>query len=454
MLNMTIVNLFQQQKPIKMKKKIILIFLAVCSIQVSVSQTIDSVKLDGYFKALEENNKFMGSVALMRNGEIVYSNQIGFSDIETKKKPDDHTKYRIGSVSKTFTATLVFKAVEEGKLDLEQTLDAFFPSVKNSNLITIGNLLNHRSGIYNFTSDEVYPTYNTEPKSKEELLSIISKYDSAFEPNSKSEYSNSNYVLLSFILEMVYKKSFADILDEKIIEPVGLEDTFFGAKIKTENNEANSYKGDWEKQPETDMSIPMGAGGIVSTPTDILLFAEALFNYKIISGNSLSTMETLKDNYGMGLFKMPFNEKYSFGHTGGIDGFSSVFGYFPVEKSAFALTSNGSNFNNNDIAIALLSVLFQQPFEIPSFETYTVTSEDLDVYMGVYSSPGFPLKITITKSGNILMAQATGQPSFGLDATEKDKFKFDQAGIVLEFDPTKNQMTLKQAGGVFELTKE
>ncbi|WP_026809888.1 serine hydrolase domain-containing protein [Arenibacter latericius] len=437
-----------------MKKKFILLFLAALSLQVSISQTIDSVKLDDYFNALEENNKFMGSVSLKKDGEIIYTKQIGFSDIETKKKPDDNTKYRIGSISKTFTAALVFRAIEEGKIKLEQTIEGYFPTVKNSNLITIANLLNHRSGIYNFTNDEAYLEYNTEPKSEEEMLSIISKYDSAFEPNSKSEYSNSNYVLLSFILEKLYKKSFAEILSEKIVDPIGLKNTYFGGKIDIEKNEANSYKGDWEKQSETDMSIPLGAGGIVSTPTDILLFAEALFNYKIISEESVTQMQTLKDNYGMGLFKMPFYEKYSFGHTGGIDGFSSMFGYFPEEKSAFALTSNGSNFNNNDIAIALLSALFNRDFTVPSFETYEVSSDDLEMYLGVYSSPSFPLKISITKSGAILMAQATGQPSFNLDATEKDKFKFDQAGIVMEFDPANNQMTLKQGGGVFVLTKE
>lgn len=437
-----------------MKKKFILLFLAALSLQVSISQTIDSVKLDDYFNALEENNKFMGSVSLKKDGEIIYTKQIGFSDIETKKKPDDNTKYRIGSISKTFTAALVFRAIEEGKIKLEQTIEGYFPTVKNSNLITIANLLNHRSGIYNFTNDEAYLEYNTEPKSEEEMLSIISKYDSAFEPNSKSEYSNSNYVLLSFILEKLYKKSFAEILSEKIVDPIGLKNTYFGGKIDIEKNEANSYKGDWEKQTETDMSIPLGAGGIVSTPTDILLFAEALFNYKIISEESVTQMQTLKDNYGMGLFKMPFYEKYSFGHTGGIDGFSSMFGYFPEEKSAFALTSNGSNFNNNDIAIALLSALFNRDFTVPSFETYEVSSDDLEMYLGVYSSPSFPLKISITKSGAILMAQATGQPSFNLDATEKDKFKFDQAGIVMEFDPANNQMTLKQGGGVFVLTKE
>ena len=439
-----------------MKKYILLLFISIITFQFSFSQTIDTLKLNNYFKSLDLNNKFMGSVALLKNGEIIYKNQVGYTDITTQKKPNENTKYRIGSISKTFTAVLIFKAVEEGKLNLEKTLDNYFPNLKNSNSITISNLLNHRSGIHNFTNEKEYLEYNTEPKTENEMLSIILKFDSDFKPNSKSEYSNSNYVLLSYILEKTYNKTFFKILKEKITQPIKLKNTFFGDKINLKNNESNSYSfnGEWEIQTETDMSIPLGAGGIVSTPNDLLKFSEALFNYKIISKNSLSKMKELEDNYGMGLFKMPFYDKYSFGHTGGIDGFSSVFGYFPEEKCAFALTSNGTNYDNNEISIALLNVLFNKPFEIPSFKVYELKSEELDKYLGIYSSSSFPLKITITKSEKVLIAQATGQSAFNLEAIQKDEFEFKQAGIVLEFDTSIKQMILKQSGGTFKLTKE
>lgn len=439
-----------------MKKLIFTLFVTFLSSQIGFSQTLDTLKLNDYFKSLESKNNFLGSVALMKNGEIVYTNQIGYADFDTKQKSNQNTKYRIGSISKTFTAVLIFKAIEEGKLSLDETLQNYFPTIKNSNLITISNLLNHRSGLHNFTKEKEYLTYNSNPKNEKEMLSIISKFDSDFKPNSKSEYSNSNYVLLSYILQKTYNKTYSEILKEKIVSKINLKNTFFGSKIHLENNEANSYrfKQKWEKQTETDMSIPLGAGGIVSTPTDLLQFAEALFNYKIISEKSVSRMKIIEDKYGMGLFKIPFYNKTSFGHTGGIDGFSSVFRYFPKEKYAFALTSNGSNYNNNKISIVLLSALFNKPFKIPAFKKYQLKTEDLDTYLGTYSSSGFPLKIKITKSDNNLIAQATGQPSFVLESTEKNKFKFEQAGIVLEFDSKKNEMTLKQGGGIFILMKE
>lgn len=134
--------------------------------------------------------------------------------------------------------------------------------------------------------------------------------------------------------------------------------------------------------------------------------------------------------------------------------FFSVFSNFSDGNISYALTSNGTNFNNNDISIAILSAVYNKPYDIPNFTTSKVTSEDLDKYLGVYSSLQIPLKITITKDNKTLIAQATGQSSFPLEVTEKNKFKFYQAGIVFEFNPIENSMILEQGGGQFVFTKE
>lgn len=420
------------------------------------SQSINSSKLDSLFQVLESKNKFMGSIAISQNDKIIYFKSIGKADLETNKLATSLTKYRIGSISKMFTTVLIFNAIEEKKITLATVIDKYFPSIKNAKKITIGNLLNHRSGIHNFTNDSLYLSYNTLPKTELEMVKIIKDGKSDFEPNSKAEYSNSNFVLLSFILEKIYKKTFSQILSDRITKKIGLKNTYVGNKIDVKKNESNSYSytGIWQKESETDMSIPRGAGAVVSTPTDLVKFIENLFAGNLVSTNSLEQMKTLKDNYGMGMFPVPFYDKKGFGHTGGIDGFSSVLWYFPSDKLSIAITSNGQNYENNNIVIAGLSSFYNKPFEIPTFTNFITKTEELDRYLGVYSSPEFPLKVTITKDNLILNAQATGQSAFPLDAITKDKFEFKAAGIKLEFLPDTKQMILKQGAGKYTLTKQ
>src|SRR5690606_31917082 len=131
---------------------------------------------------------------------------------------------------------------------------------------------------------------------------------SEFKPNEKSDYSNSNYVLLTFILEEIYNKPFSKILNEQIITPLKLKNTYYGKKIDVSENESYSYKyvGKWKKESETDMSIPQGAGALISNPTDLNIFIEQLFLGNIVSHKSLEIMKTIKNGYGMGLFQFPY----------------------------------------------------------------------------------------------------------------------------------------------------
>lgn len=440
-----------------MKKTVVTTILVLTLSLIGIAQSnFDKTKLDNYFNALEQNNKFMGSVAVSKNGEIIYTKSIGFTDIENNLKATENSKYRIGSITKSFTTVLVLKAIEQNNLDLNQSIDKWFPTIKNAKQITVKHLLSHRSGIHNFTNDKDYLTYNTQPKTEKEMVEIIVKGGSDFQPDSKAEYSNSNFVLLTYILEKTFNKSYSELLQEYIIKPIDLTSTYVFEKINTSNNECKSYKfvSSWKEEIETNYTIPLGAGAITSTPSDLVKFADALFDGKLLKPESLEIMKTLKDGYGIGLFQIPFYNSIGYGHTGGIDGFSSVYSHFPDDKISYALISNGANMNNNDISIVVLSAVYDKPYEIPTFTTFNVISEELDKYLGVYSSKQIALKITITKDGNTLIAQGTGQPALPLEATDKDKFKFDQAGAKFEFNPTDNKMILLQGGGKIEFTKE
>ncbi|MFA9213598.1 MAG: serine hydrolase domain-containing protein [Candidatus Methylacidiphilales bacterium] len=438
-------------------KRIFLTILLIGAIsQIVFTQNLNKAKLDSFFNTLEANNKLMGSVAVSKNGEIIYTKTIGYSDLENNVKATENSKYRVGSISKSFTTVLILRAVEEKKIDLNQTIDKWFPTIKNAKKITVKHLLTHRSGIHNFTDDENYLTWNTFTKTEIEMTQIISKGGSDFKPDSKAAYSNSNFVLLTYILENTFAKSYSDLIQERIVKPIGLTNTYVFGKVNTSNNECKSYnfEGSWKVEPETDFTVPLGAGAIISTPTDLTKFADALFNGKLVAAESIELMKTIKDGYGMGLFQFPFYKLTGYGHTGGIDGFNSVYSYFTDDKISYAFTSNGTNFNNNEISIAVLSAVFNKPYEIPVFSTFNLTSEDLDKYLGLYASKQIALKVTITKEGNTLIAKGSGQPSFSLEATGKDKFKFDQVGAKFEFNPTEKTMILFQGGGEIKFTKE
>src|SRR5690606_22581527 len=123
------------------------------------------------------------------NGRVIYSRSLGYVDVERGVKADENSKYRIGSISKTFTSVLVLKAVEENTLGLDQTIEKYFPTVPNADKITVKQLLSHRSGIHNFTDDQSYMTWFTQPKSEADMVAVIAAGGSDFEPDSKASYS-------------------------------------------------------------------------------------------------------------------------------------------------------------------------------------------------------------------------------------------------------------------------
>ncbi len=431
------------------------LFFFLLTTQFILSQEYNFDKLHDYFDVLEENNKFMGSVAISKGDSLIFTRSVGYLDFEINKKINSRSKFRIGSISKTFTSVLILKAEEDGKLNLDDTIESYFPDIPNSNKITVDNLLSHRSGIFNFTDSSDYTDYMLEPKSRAELIDIISNFDSSFKPGRRSSYSNSNYVLLTIILEKIYSKDYSEILLDKIIKPLRLNSTYYGGVIDINDNEARSYMyaGKWIKQDETDPSVPLGAGGIVSNPIDLVKFSYLLFNGKILKEESLKKMKKMNGQFALGLFDIPFYNKNGFGHTGGIDGFSSVFSAFTDDDIYYALNSNGTNFNNNDISIAVLSGVFEKPYEIPVFSNFEVNHKDLMKLIGSYSSKQIPLIIQVSVENNVLIIQATGQPKISLDAIEKNLFKSEVVGAELEFVPDENSFILKQNGAKIKFEK-
>ena len=437
--------------------------LALGLLSAAYAQTLHKAKLDQFFDRLAEKNKAMGSLVIVKDGKVLYTRAIGYSQINgTEKKPlTAANRFRIASITKMFTAAMILQLVEEGKLKLTDTLDKFFPQIPNAKKITIVQILSHRSGIPNVRRDQnSQENVNTTPITKDEMLALIVKATPDFEPDSKQSYSNSGYFLLGLIIEKLTGKPYEQALKERITSKIGLKDTYTATgSIDVNKNESLTYLnvgGDWKQMPETHPSILFGGGAIVSTPNDLAIFIQALFDGKIVSKENLDQMRTIRDGDGLGLGMEPFTfaGKTFYGHAGGGDNYGSWLAYLPEEKLAVAYTTNAKVYPVKDIVSGVIDIYYNKTFQIPTFETIAVSPEVLDKYVGVYSSPDVPVKFTITRQGATLFVQPGSQSAAALEATAQDKFQLLGGSVVFEFDAAKNQMIQKRGGRERVFTKE
>ncbi|GAB3315268.1 serine hydrolase domain-containing protein [Larkinella ripae] len=442
-------------------KGLLISLLMLAGMAPGYAQPLDKAKLDQFLDRLAEKDKAMGSLVIARDGKVLYQRAIGYGQINgAEKKPlTAASRFRIGSITKMFTAALILQLVEEGKLKLTDTLDNFFPQVPNATKITIAQILWHRSGIPNVRRDQnAQRNVNTVPVTKDEMLALIVKATPDFEPDTRHAYSNSGYQLLGLILEKITGKPYGEVLRERITSKSGLANTYLATgPIDAGKNEALTYGrfgGDWQSVAETHPSILYSAGAIVSTPNDLVTFIQALFAGTIVSAKSLDQMKTIRDGEGSGMEPFTFAGKTFYGHTGGADNYGAWLAYQPEDKLTVAYTTNAKVYPVGNIVRGVVDIYYQRPFQIPALESIAVSPEVLDTYVGVYSSPGAPVKFTITRDGSTLFFRPPGEQSAApLEATAETTFQIEGA-VVIEFDVAKNQMTIKRRGGERVFTKE
>jgi CubicO group peptidase (beta-lactamase class C family) len=213
----------------RISNRIIYLFLSLVFIlfnNVIFSQTkVEKIEtlLNQYYKFQE----FNGSVLVAEEGQVIYKKGFGLSNMEWNIPNTPDTKFRLGSITKQFTAMLVMQLVEEGKLKLNIPITNYIPEYpKNSgNKITIHHLLTHTSGIPNYTSLPGFGDIVRDPETPLDLIKTFWELPLEFEPGARFQYSNSGYIVLGYILEKVTGKSYQDLLKEKIFDPTGMKNS-------------------------------------------------------------------------------------------------------------------------------------------------------------------------------------------------------------------------------------
>jgi CubicO group peptidase (beta-lactamase class C family) len=303
------------------------------------TQSVDRFKLDSLFDILSSRNLAMGAISIMQNGKIAYQRTVG-------KDHSPAATYRIGSITKVFTGIMIYELIDAKRLSLEDTLSEFFPDLPNAGKITIAEMLGHRSGLANFTAPaNNFDTWKEQPQTHEQLLTFIRGQRPDFPPGTKADYNNSNFLLLGYILEKIYRKPYKDIVKERIIQKLGLHDTYYGDHAGFQGSEAASYKyfdNQWRPEKAVYLDNFSGAGAIISTPNDLCTFITAIFSGKFISKASLARMTRIeKDGYGWGMFSFGDSLHTGYGHNGKTEGFASSMQY---ANSSLVLETRGQQF--------------------------------------------------------------------------------------------------------------
>jgi CubicO group peptidase (beta-lactamase class C family) len=429
----------------------------VCFAQEPVS------RMEQVIQSYVDGKKFMGTVLVAQNGKILLDKGYGSANLEWNIPDSPSTKFRIGSMTKQFTAAAILLLEERGKLKTDDLIKKYMPDAPAAwDKITIFNLLTHTSGIPSFTSFPDYRSTEATPTTPEKLVERFRDKPLDFQPGEKWDYSNSGYVLLGYLLEKISGQTYKEFIQENIFKPLGMNDSGYDSNSAIIPHRASGYTPTPNGPVNAgyiDMTIPFSAGALYSTTDDLLRWEQGLFGGKVLSAASLKKMTTpFKNDYAFGLGVRSDKGHTVIEHGGGIEGFNTQMSYFPEDKLTVIVLSNLNGGAPAEIAPKLASVARGEAVVLPSErKEITVPKDVLTQYVGTYElTPNF--SIVVTLEGDQLMTQATHQPKVPMFAESPTRFflKVVDAEVQFSKDPQGkvNSLTLYQGGREVKGTKK
>lgn len=413
------------------------------------AQTIDKQKIDKYIQYFEEHNGGMGTLSLFKGGVEVYNRSFGQQFMVGSFNPT--TRYNIGSVTKMFTATLTIKLIDDNKFRLEDKLSDFFPSVPNANKITIKNLLEHTSGLGDYTVKNNKLWLN-DSVNDSLIFDEIKEQGVLFQPGERVHYSNTAYYLLAKIIEQKYGDTYSNIIQREIAGPLNLK-----TLESSQNDVSNVYPPyafancKWAEAKDLCFDRVVGAGDLISTPTDLNLFIIGLFNNKILKHPSIELMKPHdKEIFGRGMVIWPYKNLIFFGHGGDTSCTHSFVFYNEDSDVAIAFSLITNRYRHKSFAKDIMDIIYGENIVFPKFTCVVHRSEALDKYEGTYVNENFPIKLVIEKDHDRLIISGGAV----LDSYEENKFRNEGIGVNIEFEPSKNILYLMQDDHKLEFSKE
>jgi CubicO group peptidase (beta-lactamase class C family) len=331
----------------------------------------NSARLEQIVSTYTGGNAFMGTVLVVEGNTTLLNKGYGQADIEWSIPNAPDVKFRLGSLTKQFTAALILLLQQDGQLNVADPVSKYLPDAPKAwEKITLTNLLNHTSGIPNFTSFKEFGTWRMNPRDTTEELAFFRDRPLDFEPGSKYSYSNSNYEVLGAIIEKVSGKKYDALLRERIFDPLGMHDTGLDRDELVLPKRAQGYlvgpKG-LEHAVSESMTIPWAAGSLYSTTGDLLLWERALFGGKVLNPASLKAMTSPgKGNYGFGVGVRTEAGATVISHGGGIEGFNTALASIPEKQVTVVVLSNVSGKAPGEIAANIVKAMLGEPVTLSS----------------------------------------------------------------------------------------
>jgi CubicO group peptidase (beta-lactamase class C family) len=400
--------------------------------------TNDVSRLDQVVQSYVTDKTFMGSVLVARGDQVLFSRGYGSANLEWNIPDAPNTKFRLGSLTKQFTAASILLLEERGKLKTDDLVKKYVPDAPAAwDKITIFHLLTHTSGIPNFTGFTDYSAQEPFDTTPEKLVARFRDKPLDFQPGEKWSYSNSGYVLLGYLIEKASGESYEKFLQENIFGPLGMKDSGYDSNSAVIPRRAAGYTPSKDGPVNAGfihMSIPFSAGALYSTTEDLWRWEQGLFGGKVLSAASLAKMTTpFKDDYAFGLSVAMQDGHKRIQHNGGIEGFNTVLAYYPDDKLTVAVLSNINSQAPDAMYVKLAAVALGAQVTLPSErKEITVAPKILEQYVGTYEmAPKINMMVTLDKGQ--LTTQMSGQGKIPLFAISETRFFTKLVDAEVEF---------------------
>ena len=415
----------------------------VAAADIPLHQALSS-RVEEYMAALVPRDKFSGTILIAHAGDVAFCKGYGMANLEHDVACLPETKFRLGSITKQFTAMAILILQERGKLSVTDKVNKYMPDAPKAwDEITIHYLLTHTAGIPNMTAS---PDFLKTISNRLTLAQLIAKFKDKpldFKPGEKFAYSNSGYIVLGQVIETASGKSYASFLREAIFDPLQMRDSGYDNHSQILKHRASGYSRLLGLAPVNaqyiDMSIPHAAGALYSTVDDLLKWDQALESEKLVSKKALDAMFTpFKDNYGYGWAIDRKFGRVRYEHGGGIPGFVTIIERFPAEKFLVVALSNLETLRIDKIGDDLAAIALEQPYVVPRepkiakldprvYDSYTGT------YEGELADGKGKREFTVSRSGGRLIVQPKGQPRLEAIPESETHFYLKPADGLAEF---------------------